>query len=249
MLGRTIEATAPISKWLWVWVAIALVLIAWAVAANNPHPAIAAILPAMVAVGLWFGRPRAMIVTVDQSGLIPLGATAEIAYASMTSINSGGTPCTGVLEELPEGPIEIHHGTEVLVLPSRMNVPTMEFIRFVHERLPPADERPIPAKLADYAAEQRAKFGIDKVEILRVRGVFKEHWHRRRNRSLALALLVTAMAWVVLSMAIGPFVEDADSYGLWLALGGFCAVIAGLVAFAKASRPPNPLGTLRSRSD
>jgi hypothetical protein len=232
MLGRTIEATAPVSRWAWMWLVAAAVLVAWAVAEQIPHPAIAAVLPALLAVGLWFGRPRAMVVTVDESGLVPLGAAAPIRYDMIKMIAVGGSEFSVGLEELPSRPIEIHHGNDVLVLPPRVNVAPIEFARYVHARIPPPSERAVPAKLADHATEQRAKFGIDKVEIIRVRDLLKEHWQRRRNRSVVITLAVTGILWIVLAVAIGPFARRGEDYATWIALGCICFVGAWFVGFA-----------------
>jgi hypothetical protein len=244
MFGRTIEARSPISTGAVIFMAIAVGLVAWSVAAQTPHLAIAAVLPVCLALALWLGRPSSAIVTMEPDAIVQLGSAERIRYESITSLGMGGSEYYGAETGSSNKPLEIGHSKGVLILPGRMNVDVVEIALFLRERMASAEERPIPAALAEFAREQQAKFGADRVEIIRTRQICPERWTGRRNLAVVLAVLATGLLWFTIALLAGPFVRSAEEYAVWLVFGVIAAIGSFFVWLVMRSARSTPLKQL-----
>jgi hypothetical protein len=230
MIGQTIEARAGGLVGVVVWMLIACALLAWAFAENNPHPAIAAALPACIALALWISRPASVVLSVEQDALVSFQTGQAIRYDSIRAVMVGGASYRGEPKALPRDPIEIAHEGGCLVLPARMNVEPAEFYRFLVVRIPPAAARPVPAALADHVVEQQAKFGPDKVLVIPARELYRHWWRRKRNRIVCTAIVVAGIAWIVLSLSLPRRIEvSVDQTVVWCVFGIVTVLVGGLV--------------------
>lgn len=229
MLGRTIEARSPVPVSAIVCLLMAAALCGWAVIERNPHPAIAAVLPGLLAIGLWLGQPPSMVVTLEGDGISKLGSMQRIPYKSIASITVEGREYCGGGPEALKRPVEISHGDQVLILPARMTAPAADLMQFLAERMVPTADRPLPEGLANFAREQQEKFGHERVDIVRARGACAETWTRRRNLAVVLALLAAGSCWFVGGIALASSARRSEDYAAWIALGVIVIVSSGVV--------------------
>jgi hypothetical protein len=176
---------------------------------------------------------------IENDGLQALGTPHKVRYGDITAITVGGMRLTGDVSQFPAAPMEIHHSEGRLVIPASMSVPPSDLARFLLSKTPHEPSRPVHALLAEYFAEQWAKFGPEKIHVIHARELLGASWRRRARRWLTLAILLTGITWIALAVALGPRAKDADLYGAWLAIG--CAAV--LAAF------PIHLALKSSRAD
>jgi hypothetical protein len=232
MLGQTIETRSPFSPWIIIHLVLVAALVAWAILARSPHPLIAAALPLGIAVGLVLGKPSRTVLLVDREGLRPLGAHETIYFDEISAITVGGREFGGPVLSIPSEPMEIHHQRGVLVVPALTSVDFTEFHNFLQSQIPPRPPRPVPTVLADYVAQQTAKFGPDKVIVIQTRRDLTEHWRRKRRKWISAGIFLTGLAWFVTGIAVLSTHKHSDEYGCWVAFGFFLGFggILGYVA-------------------
>jgi hypothetical protein len=142
-----------------------------------------------------------------------------VAYEDVFGITVGGREYVSGTSALPAKPLELHHARGVMTLPPVMNVPVADFHDFLRSQLPPAAEQSVPQVLGSYLAEQRGKFGHDKVQVIHTRRILPAVWRRRWQRWIGGALFVTGMAWMAAGIYGVSHHRGADDFGIWIALG------------------------------
>ena len=232
MLGRTIEAKSSLGRGPVVLLFTAGALVLWSVVTWNPHPAIAAILPALLAGGIWCGRPAPVVFSLESDGIVVLGSGKKIFYDSITSITSGRSECRRLERDTLRRPIEISYHDGVLVIPNKFSSSPQELVNYLWENLPVRATRSIPASLADFADDQSAKFGTDRVEVICARQLFSEKWTVGRNRAIAIAIVLTGILWLGLGIYLGLRFKNNDTFAAWVVFGAICAIAAFFVAVA-----------------
>jgi hypothetical protein len=231
MEGRTIHAAPPVSRGAIAMLVLALALCGIASATGSRHWLIAAIMPASVAVALWFGRTKRVLLTIEPDGLRPLGSSQTVRYDAMRALAVDGSR---VPSDIPAGnrsPLEIHHDFKVLIIPANSSPPLPDVHRYVASKLPEREELPINPLLADYVAEQRLKFGTERILVIRTRDLFPKFSLRRRGKAVCAALMLTGIVWIVLSSAIGPFAPRGEDYQIWFVIGSLTIVGSWFVFF------------------
>ena len=241
MLGQTIETRSPISGAAVLNFLIVACLVALAILWSSPHPLIAAVLPLGFALGITLGRPKRIEFMVDHDGIRPIGSNQLIGYSTIHAITVAGRNYGLSPLDVVNVPMEIHHDLGTLVIPQRMNVDTAVLHNFLQSQLPPRPESSVPTILADYLDQQVAKFGPDKVTVIRAREDYTERWRLKARRWLATGILFTGITWFVVGIAVLTTNKRADDYGAWAGFGfivGFLGLIWYLAPRAFRSAPP-----------
>jgi len=240
MVGQTIDSRSPFPLAAIVLLLGAAALAACALITSNPHILIAAILPLIVGVCAWCGRPGNLVLTIENDGLQSFGTAKKLYYSDMTEVAIGGGQFDANFAKLPALPIEIHHLGGCLVVPPQMNVPLTDFYRFLVSRVPARPPRPIPEALADYVNEQTLKFGADKVHVIHTRRSLSERWRRRRSAWICAGIILTGLIWAVLSIGVLVMAPRRDEFTGWLVGGVMLGMVGALVYFATGSKHARP---------
>src|SRR5215213_8892534 len=90
MIGQTIDARSPFSRWIVLYLAVAAALIVWAALIGSAHPLLAAALPLGIAIGLIVGRPQRIDLVVDNDEIQPLGTAEKVYFREISAITIGG---------------------------------------------------------------------------------------------------------------------------------------------------------------
>ena len=232
MEGQTIHAAPPVSRGAIAMLVLApLALCGIASATGSRHWLIVAIMPASVAFALWFGRTKAVLLTFDRDGLVPVGSGQLVRYDAMRALAVDGSRMRSDIPAGNRSSLEIHHDFKVLIIPANSSPPLADVRRYLESKFPVRPELPINPLLADYVAEQLAKFGDEKILVVRARELFPKFDNRRRGKSICLALMLTGFVWLVLWLAVGPFsAPRGENYEVWFALGSV-TIIGSFFAF------------------
>jgi hypothetical protein len=239
MIGQTIDARPATSVFIFILPVVAVGLVIWAVMSANVHLAITAVLPLVVGLCIWRGRPKHAVLVVEQDGLQIFGTSEKIRYADIRDVAVGGKLLDRDAASVPVSPMQIEHTAGCLVVPEKMNVDPGEFYRFLASRMPPRPVKPVPAALLAHADAQTAKFGADKVLVIHTRKMLVERWRRSRRWWIGGGFLAGGLIW--LAIGIGVLVEHPkwDEYTGWVVGGVLMSLFAAVALFfsnAKRSR-------------
>lgn len=221
MEARSPGALAPV-----IWAAAGAALAVAGVALGAASLAMVGVFPLVLAALLSLGRTSGVQFTLEDNGMRVLRDGTWIPYDSIRKITVRNLPWNG---GPPAAPIVIEHAAGRLFVPPGLSVPPDDLYAWLSARVPPQPPPVCPPELADYHAAQVAKFGADKVELI-VRRPASPSLGLGVAGQLALACLLTAIAWGVLAAVGRDWFHDADERDAW----GIAALSVGLITFVVA---------------
>jgi len=225
MLGQTVEAKSPLSKWAMVWLLLGIVLGVGGAVTSNPHFLMAALLPIVMGVALWKGRAADVVVTLEEKGIALFGTQHTLNYDEITAIFIGNTLLDAGTSTVARGPITIMHKHGRFFLPEQMNVSVVELGQFLVSRVPEQPEKEVHPSLAEYAAEQLAKFGPEKVTCIHQRPKTQQANKKSGWATFGKGLLVCGICWLVVSIVLVTNEKVTESFAAWAGLGALAMVV------------------------
>ncbi|MCA9176728.1 MAG: hypothetical protein KDB14_19705 [Planctomycetales bacterium] len=186
--------------------------------------------------GLWclirvFFAPRSVRLTFDEESVM-LDSGSRIPYASIQRVSMNGVPYSSI-HKSPSSQLVIEHQRGILRLPPVLDVRFEDFYQFLNERMPDRDE--IPASLVDFVADQRAKFGDDKVTV--IFGGQTRFIKSSVLLPLAFALFGTGIIWSIVGSAASEHYEWGDAGGAMVGVAMVMVVVVYLTRVALSYRP------------
>ncbi|HEV3257193.1 MAG TPA: hypothetical protein VG013_09960 [Gemmataceae bacterium] len=220
MIGQTIEARHSFPWSAALVFAAAAALAAGAAASNNPHLAIAALLPFFVGVALWATRQRTFSAEFTQAALEIYEPPLSIPYGTITWVRAEGRPRDPAEAERRAYAMVLAHEGGLVWIPARLNVASEAVYQFLTAQSPPGDSRPVNPLLAEYLRRQQGAFGPEHVWSYRARGRTGRPASASRARAVWLAVAGAGIAWIgVGALLRGDYIGWAAG-GMPLALGG-----------------------------
>ncbi|HEX4414263.1 MAG TPA: hypothetical protein VH107_11590 [Lacipirellulaceae bacterium] len=231
MIGQTIDARPSTSFFVFALPVISIGLVVWAVLSANPHIAIVAVLPLAVALGIWLGRPKHVVLVVEPDGLQIFGTHHKVRYADIQDVAVGGSLLDHDAGSVPALPMQIEHADGCLVVPPQMNVDRAEFYRFLTSQMPLRPVKPVPPALAPHAEAHIAKFGADKVQIVHTRRMIVERWRQSRRRWIGGSFFAVGLIWLAIGIGVLIVHPKQDEYTGWVVGGVLTSLFAGVALF------------------
>jgi hypothetical protein len=236
MVGRTIEATpraVPLGPCLAL--AVAALPLGLAVATGTAHWAVAALLPAMVALFWWLFRERPFRAELTEEGLEIAEPPRSVPYASIEGLQArrppnpykAGPPCYA---------IRVIHSQGALEIPARLNVPSDEVYSFLYHRLSSSGSRDVNPALADYLRDKQRRHGPERVWTYVGRSYRGGGLLSRRWLLWWLACLATGPLWLAAAFVLAEPVWGGGGVLLCLC-GGIFALAVWSSARGGPARP------------
>lgn len=236
MIGQTIDARPSTSFFIFALPVIAIGLVVWAVLSANPHLAIAAVLPLVVALGVWLGRPKHVVLVIEPDGLQIFGTHHKIRYADIQDIAVGGSLLDRDADSVPALPMQIEYAGGCLIVPPEMNVDRGQFYRFLTSQTPVRPVKPTPVALAPHAEAQVAKFGADKVQIIHTRRMIVERWRQSRRKWIGGSFFAVGVIWLAIGIGVLVMHPKQDEYTGWVVGGVLMSLFAGVALFFSSAK-------------
>jgi len=270
MLGQTIEAKSPLPIGAILWLTAAGAGGVAGLVSGNAHFLMAALLPLMLAVVLGWRHPKGVVVTLHETGIVTLDNQQAISYESMQAIAIGdkllkayprtlmeassgresrhhktvlGRAVNTKPDSIAPGPIAVLHAGGYLFLPEKMNVSSVELGKFLVGRLPQMPEKEVHPSLADYAQEQLAKFGPDKVVCIHQRDSSHQSQPKNNTSVFGLALLYSGIVWFVSSIVLmnGDNQKTVEAFSAWLGVAILSIILGFLFWLARRRKSDSKL--------
>jgi hypothetical protein len=231
MIGERVESRPQFPVLGTIFFLMALGLFVVAVALNNGHYALGAVLPLTMSLALFCLWSPRFVAHFTPEGLEVEKPETFIPYDTLQGIKGKGRSSDPRKPGRYSFAIQVIHDNGVLEIPAKLNVPSEDVFLFLWEQFPPEGSRGVPRILREHLAEQEKTFGADRVWGYRARshlGTWKTH---RRATGVFFAVFVTGIIWAAIGFPLG--FPAWGGFGIMLAFFGFIFFIA-LLASNKA---------------
>ncbi len=222
MVGQTIEErrSRPLGSVLALVVVVLFVVLA--VAAATIHWAVAAVLPAMLAL-LWWPARTPFRAKLTDTALEVVDPPQSIPYENIEGLQAN-RPANPHKAGRRYYPIRVVHAEGSLVIPARLNVPSDEVYSFLFHRLSSSGSREVDPALVDYLRLRQRRHGRERVYSY-ARRIHAGGWLLNRFWiRTCLASMFTGLVWIVAGIAM-----DQPA---WIGVGFVFAIVNGLFALA-----------------
>ena len=219
-----------------VWFVIAVGLVGLAVATQNPHWGIFAVLPGVLGLAAFLSTEPAVEFEVADDGLsFQAPWPVFIPYDEIQGLTAPGNRSSESF------PIQVYHRGGVVRIPARIDVPSRDLYDFILDQLPvvgSADPDHVPAGLRGFLTDQLALFGPEKVYVYRARP-FAPVSSQGRAIKYSLACALVGVLWIAVGgVMAGTFEKraDKDAMGVWIGVGVLFVLMGLLFALLFYSR-------------
>jgi hypothetical protein len=217
------------------WGGVAIVFLAIGLAAQNPHPAIFALAPAMLALGLLLARPRKFCARLTDEGLEVENPPLTIPYADIEGVTINGVSMDPNQAKSKKSSLVVTHRHGVLDIPAALNVPSFKVYQAILAMLPPTGDCRLSAELMEHFQKETAMFGPERVHAFRQRDVLQRRSPMRRGTMCAAMLLACGVLWCFVPVVFGPQ-RHAEAFQAWIGCGILLAVFSFLFWFLFRTR-------------
>ena len=239
MIGDKIYAPASSAPAAWLFGIGAPALVGWSLVAGSPHPAVAAILPLLLAGAILWTRPRAFHAEFTDSALVVPERELVIPYEAIQGLRCG-RQLNPPADSKRSFPIDVVHSAGALHIPRKLNVPSARVYHFLLDNIPLTGNRDINPALADFARREQKEWGTDHVYCYQRRQHRGASLRHSRGQLVGLAILVTGILWGGIGGAFLAAHIDKDSGGGWIG-GGILLFLIGLFTFLVSASLAHPL--------
>jgi hypothetical protein len=193
-----------------------------------------AALPIALGGSWWFlGQERPLTATFREDGLEveTAGEPVLVPYASIRNLKVGRRAADPATFDKPSAALTIVHDGGVLRIPSRLNLPSHEVLRFLADRVPRTGGRDVNPVLLDYLNREEQYYGPSSVASFRAASCLVSG-PRTGYRALALGLMLAGTAWT----AYGFSGRGDTAWGVFGVIGLVFGVLFLAASFAE-NRP------------
>ena len=226
MIGKRVESRPSFPVMGVLLSLLTLALLALAAWLPNIHLAIGAIVPGIMAAGLFLSRDPQIAIVFTEEGLEheSAGTAGSIPYHAIESVWTPRRKMDPTLEGARSYPIVIGHADGELRLSGKLDAPSDSVYRHLLGSVPIGGSDEVHDDLAEYLAEQRAEFGDD--HVWSYRAALKQIGpNYRRLRAVMLATILGGLIWVVIGAVTNGMGNDTTG---WIVGGTLVMVSAGL---------------------
>ncbi len=222
MVGQTINGKRARPLGSALALVVVVVFLVLAVTMATVHWAIAAVLPAMLAL-LWWPARRPFRAEFTDTALEMVDPPRSILYENIEGLQAN-RPANPYKAGRRFYPIQVVHTEGYLVIPARLNVPSDEVYSFLFHRLSSSGSREVDPALADYLRAKQRRHGAERVysyaRRLHAGGwVLNRFWMRTCS-----ACVLTGVVWCVAGVAMDQLA--------WFGVGFPFAILTGFIALA-----------------
>ncbi len=215
MIGRQIESNPGTPRFPIFLGLCCAALVSVSVVSLNPGFAIFCIPLATVASALMMARERPFSMQLNATDLMVGDSFESIPLASFKSVTAEkSTSGNG------QFPIFVTHAGGLLTIPASINDSSTAVYEFLCNNFESNVTANIPLALKDYADEQFATFGDEKVYCFSARETIAPRPHRPRLRAFSLGMVVGGVLWLLAGIVTPE----------WFA-GGVVVVVFGFLFF------------------
>ncbi|MBN1395340.1 MAG: hypothetical protein JW959_09980 [Pirellulales bacterium] len=163
---------------------------------HNPHPAIFALAPAMLALGLWLSRTSNFAGRLTEEGLeVDRPKADKILYPEIEGLTINGLSVEPDSQKLKRGRVMVMHRRGVLEIPAGVNLPIQKVYKAIYKLLPTTGSYQLSALFAEHVEKETAKFGVERVHSFCTRKHYAPRRSTRRERICAAMLFLCGAAW------------------------------------------------------
>lgn len=199
MIGREFQSATR-----WPWLAIffliaALFLFAIAVVTRESGWLAGAILPGLLAAFLWRASRSPLRIRLGQNELEVLSKQLVLPYNQIVALRR-------VARKGRSDLLAVATDRWLLELPDSASFPITEIETFLRARIPHFAARQPPAEMQEYYQHQVELFGNEKVAVIPARQQYSSFSiapPRFRRNAIALACVLTGVAWIVYGASMG----------------------------------------------
>lgn len=220
MIGERIESRQgfPVVPVLLLLLCAGLLSVAFAW--RSYHPALAALLPLLMALAILVTRPKPFAALVEPTALRIETPPMDLEYAAIDELVARGP------RHAPE--LRLIFVDNAVIIPGRLNVPSADLLQFLSTRISRGGSRDVNTRLTGFLDRQVQTFGDDKVFSFRARRPASIRRYRRAA-AVFLAMTAAALGWLAAGIAMG-----GREFEIWRVLGFLFFLIFGIFALALA---------------
>ena len=200
---------------------------------HNLHFAIFALAPALLALGLFFGRPRNFHGRLTDNGIeVDQPNELNIPYDEIEGLAINGFSFDpSESNNIRRGTLAVTNRKNILLIPVVLNVPSFKVYQTIFAMLPTTGSYQLSEPFSDHVRKETETFGKDRVHAFSKRTVFGALRSTRRGRICAGMLLLCGILWFSAGLTMfAP--NDFDNQTVWVAAGAlllFGSIIAWVV--------------------
>jgi hypothetical protein len=207
------------------WASAAAALLVASEIGGNPHMAILALAPAMLAFGLVVGRRRAFRCLLTEEGLEVDRPPLKLSYAQIEGLTVNGLGIDPDSPRLKAGTLMVMHPRGAVEIPAALNVPVQKVYRAILAMLPPTGCSRLSPTLAEHFEKETAMFGPERVHAFGRRKVLGRRPSTRRGQICAMLLLACGIAWCLVYGAVAGQ-KNAPEFEPWIGFGIFLSLFS-----------------------
>jgi hypothetical protein len=217
LIGQTICSQQTFPWFAATCLTTSAALVVTGIVAGDSNFALGALSLVAAAVALLYSRPQPFSFTLTDTELRVSEPPQAVPYAGIEGILAGGRFALARGELFRHFVIQVVHVKGVIVIPSRLSVPSREVCEFLFDRIAVRSTRPVHAELADRLRQKQDRFGAEAVCSFAARLHQGRPVTGVRARAFFLALFLSG--WLVVAWGSTEF---------WRVTGG---VLCGGSAF------------------
>ena len=209
------------------WGAAAVVLVLAGGCFGNPHFVIAALAPAVLALGLFWCRRSEFRCSLSEEGLELANPPQRIPYAAIEGLSIGGVALDPEAPRFRRGPLVVTHRSGVLEIPPPANAPVQKVYQAILAMLPATGSYRLSPAMIEHFQKEKELFGPERVHYFS-RRKFGGPWRStRRVRICALLLTACGILWCFVPLLTNA--RNVREYEVWPAMGAVLAVVSFVV--------------------
>ncbi len=249
MIGQTIEARPPFPAGAVAWAATGFVLLGIAIAAGEPHYALASTWPWTMAAVLWFRQASPVAFLIEEDGLHPLDGKPEILYASLQAVVVPDAPSRPPRAVGKPQPMVVFYDAGYLLLPPILNVPPVELFHFLQSKIPQRTSKSVHPTLEGFFNEHVGKFGESKVHVTSARPSPRRVPARSTSATVGIGFFWGGVLTIVATIVVLAAGHQDQGYEAWIVFGTLSALVGGLCWLAARSYVGQPNKALARNPD
>lgn len=189
--------TRPYPRGAAYWGFVALALLIAGGIYQNPHLAILALAPAMLALGLLLGRPRDFHGRLTEKGLEVDQPELKIPYSEIEGLTINRISVDPDQTHIKSGALMVTHRHGFLEIPAGLNVPIQKVYQAIFSLMPTTGSYQLSPQFSDHVRKETETFGNERVHAFSKRTIPGRRCSTRRGRICAALLFLCGIIWII----------------------------------------------------